>query len=139
LLVAILQFELHIHDASSLKDKRRVVRSLKDRLHREHQCSVAEVGLLDQMGTAQLGLALVGSDARHLGATLDSITLKIRAFSHEAELGDTFREIITNGSGAQPAAVQGAGEGGDGAEELDGEAVDTLAQELTRRIDSPNE
>jgi len=129
-LVAILQFELHIHDASSLKDKRRVIRSLKDRLHREHQCSVAEVGLLDQLSAAQLGLALVGSDAKHLGATLDAITAKIRGFSHEAELGDTFREIITNGLGVDvsPETATAPKPAADGQDILK-----ALAQEMTAR------
>ncbi len=98
MFIAILQFELLFKGAGSLKDKRRVVQSLKDRLHREHQCSVAEVGLTESFRAAQMGLAVVGSDGGHLGKVLDSITLKIRGFSHEAELGDVLREIISNGS-----------------------------------------
>jgi uncharacterized protein len=97
-LVAILQFEMIMKGAESLKDKRRVVQSIKDRLHREHQCSVAEVGLLDSFRAARMGLAIVGSDGRHLGQVLDNITLKLRTFSHEAQLGDVMREIISNGS-----------------------------------------
>ena len=44
MVVGILQFELLVPGATSLKDKRRVVKSVKDRLHREHLVSVAEVG-----------------------------------------------------------------------------------------------
>ncbi len=98
MFIAILQFELLFKGAESLKDKRRVVQSLKDRLHREHQCSVAEVGLTQSFRAARLGLAVVGSDGGHLGKVLDAITLKIRGFSHEAELGDVLREIVSNGS-----------------------------------------
>lgn len=93
--IGILQFDLHIHDARSIKDKRRVVSSLKDRLHREHQASVAEVALQDRMGVARLGLAIVGGDGRRLGQVLDQITLKLRSL-HEAELGDVSRQIIHN-------------------------------------------
>jgi uncharacterized protein YlxP (DUF503 family) len=92
-IVAILQFELLIPGATSLKDKRRVVASLKDRLHREHQVSVAEIGLLDIPHAARMGLALVSSDARHASATLDRITAKLRSL-RDAELGDITREIL---------------------------------------------
>ncbi len=44
--VGILQFELLIRQRRSLKDKRRVVRSVRDRLHREHLVSVAETACL---------------------------------------------------------------------------------------------
>jgi uncharacterized protein YlxP (DUF503 family) len=99
MLIAILQFELLIHGAESLKDKRRIVLSLKDRLHRNFQASVAEVGLLDSLRAARMGVAVVGSDAKYLAGVLDRITEQIRTASHEAELGDTFREIIANGIG----------------------------------------
>ena len=48
MVVGILQIEVSIDGSTSLKDKRRVVSSLKDRLHREHQVSVAEVDLLER-------------------------------------------------------------------------------------------
>lgn len=93
MVIGILQFELLIHDAESLKDKRRVVRSVKDRLHREHQVSVAEVAAQENASLAILGLALVGTDGQHVAQTLDRIVEKVRAV-HDAELGDTRREIL---------------------------------------------
>jgi len=92
-VVGILQFELLIHDPESLKDKRRVLRSVKDRLHREHQVSVAEVACQDRADLAVIGLALVGSDGKHVGQVLDRILDKLRHL-REAELGDSTREII---------------------------------------------
>ncbi len=92
-VVGILQFELLIHDPESLKDKRRVLRSVKDRLHREHQVSVAEIACQDRADLAVLGLALVGSDGRQVGQVLDRILDKLRRL-REAELGDSTREII---------------------------------------------
>jgi uncharacterized protein len=93
MIIGILQFELLLRGATSLKDKRSVVSSLKDRLHREHQAAVAEVALHDRIGVARLGLAVVGSDGKHIGQTLDRITLKLRAL-HDAQLGDTRREVL---------------------------------------------
>ena len=42
MFIAILQFHLMIDGSSGLKDKRRVVRSIKDRLHKDHMVAVAE-------------------------------------------------------------------------------------------------
>ena len=91
--IGILQFELLIRGAESIKDKRRVVKSVKDRLHREHMVSVAEVGLLDSMGAARLGLAAVSADAKYLASVLDRVVEKLRNLG-DAELGDVSREIL---------------------------------------------
>ena len=98
MIIGILQFELLIHGSESLKDKRRVVRSVKDRLHREHQVSVGEIATQDSLNVATLGLALVGSDGRHVGEVLDQITAKLRAVP-DAELGDTTRELLHGRAG----------------------------------------
>jgi len=91
--VGILQFELLIRGAESLKDKRRVVRSVKDRLHREHQVSVAEVAHLDRPAVAGMALTLVNRDARYLQSVLDTIVDKLRKLN-DAELGDCTREVL---------------------------------------------
>ncbi|MGQ0628965.1 MAG: DUF503 domain-containing protein [Phycisphaerales bacterium] len=91
--IAVLQFDLLLHDAASLKDKRRVVKSLKDRLHREHQASVAEVGSQDDCRRARIGVAIVGNDVPRLQASMDRILDKARA-QGEASLGPVFREIL---------------------------------------------
>ncbi|HBS29932.1 MAG TPA: hypothetical protein DEB06_10910 [Phycisphaerales bacterium] len=93
MVIGILQFEVIVPWSQSLKDKRRVVRSLKDRLHREHQVSVAEVGALDQHRVALLGLAVVGTDARRAGAVMDRVLAKVRAL-HDASLGSVSRDIL---------------------------------------------
>jgi uncharacterized protein YlxP (DUF503 family) len=104
MVIGLLQFELLIHASESLKDKRRVVRSVKDRLHREHQVSVAEVGTLDNPDTATMALACVGVDGRRVAEVLDRITLKLRSL-HDAELGDTSRQVL-RGTDPDPVAPQ---------------------------------
>lgn len=91
--IALLEFDLFIPGAASLKDKRRVVKGLKDRLHREHMVSVAEVALQDNHAAARLGLAAVGSDARYLSGLLDRILDKVRSLD-EAQLGEVRREVV---------------------------------------------
>lgn len=93
MVIGILQFELLIHGAQSLKDKRRVVNSVKDRFHREHLVSIAEVGRLDNPAIALLGLACVGREGKHVGEVLDKITARLRQLP-DAELGDTARQIL---------------------------------------------
>jgi uncharacterized protein YlxP (DUF503 family) len=122
MVIGILQFELIIHDPESLKDKRSVVKSLKDRLHREHMVSVAEVAAQDSLNHAILGLAVVGSDGAHIGKVLDQITAKLRA-TPDAELGECTRQVV-HGSALPEKPETPA----------DDEA---LARELLARFDEP--
>ena len=73
MVIGVLQLELSIGDAMSLKDKRRVVKSLKDRIAHGHNVSIAEVGALDQHRRAILGLAMVSNDARYVQGALSRI------------------------------------------------------------------
>ncbi|MGH7130319.1 MAG: DUF503 domain-containing protein [Phycisphaerales bacterium] len=93
MLIGILQFELLIRGAESIKDKRRVIKSVKDRLHREHLVSIAEVAHLDNPSVAGMGLAVVSRDGQYLQSVLDTITRKLRSLD-DAELGDCFREVL---------------------------------------------
>ena len=92
--IGILQFELLVHDAQSLKDKRRVVKSVKDKLHREHLVSVAEVAALDHHRLAVMGIAIVSNSTAYIAQTLDRIVAKLKALT-TAELGDCQRDILS--------------------------------------------
>lgn len=135
MIIGALQFELLIHDAESLKDKRRVVKSVKDRLHREHMVAVAEIGALESLNVAVLGLAVVGTDGQKLGETLDRISAKLMAL-HDAELGAVHRELLRGTPGEMaPAGTLAAGPGGEG----EGEGEGDLASELLAYIDAVDE
>ncbi|HRJ49314.1 MAG: DUF503 domain-containing protein [Phycisphaeraceae bacterium] len=112
MVIGILQFELLIHGAESLKDKRRVVNSVKDRFHREHLVSIAEVDGLDNPSIAVMGMAIVGREGRHIGETLDRITAKLRQLGG-AELGDTSRQILHGFTEASHHRQQGKNKGPD--------------------------
>ncbi len=94
MIIGILQVELTIGGAQSLKDKRRVVASLKDRLHREHQVAIAEVDTQDVHRTATLGMAVVSTAVPHCQSMLDGILNKLRA-GHGYVLADHRIEILT--------------------------------------------
>ncbi len=76
--VGVLQLELSIGDAMSLKDKRRVVKSLKDRIAHRHNVSVAEVAALDEHRRAVLGIAMVSNDSRYVQGALDKLVDSVR-------------------------------------------------------------
>ena len=63
MVIGVCTVVLHIPGSASLKDKRRAVKSLKDRLHSEFNLSAAEVGDLELWQRATLGLAVVSDDA----------------------------------------------------------------------------
>ena len=73
MVVGVLQLELSVGDAMSLKDKRRVVKSLKDRIAHAHNVSIAEVGALDEHRRAILGLAMVANEKSYVEGALSKL------------------------------------------------------------------
>ena len=61
MVIGVLQVELFIGDAASLKDKRRVVLSIKDRLGQDNSVAVAEVDKMDAHQVAVLGIVTVSN------------------------------------------------------------------------------
>jgi hypothetical protein len=78
MVIGVLQLELSIGDAMSLKDKRRVVRSVKDRIASGRNVSVAEVAALDSIRTAILGVAMVSNDSQYVEGALSRIVDFVR-------------------------------------------------------------
>lgn len=64
MVVGVAAWELHIQGCGSLKEKRAVVRSLKDRLRGRHNVSVAETDHQNVWQRAEISVALVASDRR---------------------------------------------------------------------------
>ena len=71
--VALVHLEFHIPAARSLKDKRRSVKSFKDRLANRYNVSVAEVDALDDRRRAVLAVVMVGNDGRYLESAMQRI------------------------------------------------------------------
>ena len=66
MIVAVAVFEIHIPHSRSLKEKRAVVRSLRDRLRSRWEVSAAEVGLQELHQRARLAVAMVASDGANV-------------------------------------------------------------------------
>jgi uncharacterized protein YlxP (DUF503 family) len=71
MVVASQTWVLSLPGCASLKEKRSVVRSLKDRLHARFRVSVSETGLQDVLARAQLSMAVVATDRNFAETVLD--------------------------------------------------------------------
>jgi uncharacterized protein len=76
--VGILRLDVSIDDAMTLKDKRRAIKSMKDRLSHRFNVSVAEVAALDNIRSAVIGIAMVSNDQAHVNAALDQVVNYVR-------------------------------------------------------------
>lgn len=72
-MVGILKFALVISDAQSLKEKRKVVKSIIVRIKNKFNVSIAEVGYNEKWQIAELGICVAGNDRRFINSTIDHI------------------------------------------------------------------
>jgi uncharacterized protein YlxP (DUF503 family) len=71
--VGLLTLELHIADAQSLKDKRQVLRSLKDQLRRDFNVAVAELEHHDVWQRSVVGIVTLSNEEKHLREVLNKV------------------------------------------------------------------
>jgi len=71
-VIGVVTWQLHLDGCSSLKDKRRVVKSLKDRLHSRFNVSVAETDHHDLWQRTELACCVVAVDRRQAASVLSS-------------------------------------------------------------------
>jgi uncharacterized protein YlxP (DUF503 family) len=93
MFVGVLQAELSIPGAFSLKEKRHVLKGLLERLRREHAVSAAEVGDQDVWNRARIGVAFVSNDARHAEAHLQKVQNRLER-DRDAVLVDAQIEVF---------------------------------------------
>lgn len=92
MIVGRLELTLNIPAARSLKDKRRVVKSLITRIHNRHNAAIAEVGDNDKWQICRLGVAVVSNRSDHANSLLTSIVKSVER-EHEMVLVDYEIEI----------------------------------------------
>jgi uncharacterized protein YlxP (DUF503 family) len=71
--VGLLTLELHLPDAQSLKDKRQVLRSLKDRLRAHFNVAVAELDFQDTWQRSVIGVVTLSNEEQHVEETLQKV------------------------------------------------------------------
>jgi hypothetical protein len=98
MFVGVLRLSLSIVGARSLKDKRSVVRSFKERVQARLKVSIAEVGGLDDPRRATLGISVVSNEASVCDHVLASVAAMANTLP-DAILTDRATEIVTFGEG----------------------------------------
>ena len=88
--VGIARVTLFVAGSHSLKEKRTVLRRLKDLVTQKFNASIAEVGENDVWQRAVVGLALVGNERRFVESQLDEVLSFIRS---KAEVLDETKEL----------------------------------------------
>ena len=86
MVLGVLTVRLALFEAVSLKDKRRVVKSIKDTVRHRYNVSVAEVDAQDVRKQAVLAFAMVGADARYIESRLSRIVDRIARGQDTGEL-----------------------------------------------------
>ena len=79
MVVGLLQVEGHAPNAQSLKDKRAVLKSLKDQLRGRFNVAVAEVNANDMWQRATLGVSALGDDRAYVAGLLREVTQWLRS------------------------------------------------------------
>ncbi len=93
--VGTCRVELHIAGNSSLKGKRRVVKSIKDRVQGRFNVSIAEVDRLDDWQRATLGIACVSNNSRLVDETLNKVVNLIEGDA-DARILDYEIDLVTH-------------------------------------------
>jgi len=93
MVVGTLIIEFRLHDNRSLKGKRKVVRSMVDKVKHRFNVAVAEIGSNDKWQKIELGISTVGNDRRHVDASLNNILTYLESL-YLAEIVDSKAEIL---------------------------------------------
>jgi uncharacterized protein YlxP (DUF503 family) len=116
MFVGVARIVLQIPGARSLKDRRRVVKSLKDRVRARLPVSVAEVGDLERYQVATLGVCVVSNDSARCSEVLSRVA-NLAAEATDALVADVGTEIVSfafGGSGVRGGIEQALERGAKG-------------------------
>ena len=89
MVIGTLTTDLLIRESGSLKDRRRVVNSLKGRIRARFNVSIADVGDQDRWQRAVLAVAVVSNDGRFANEVLSKVLRLIESEPRVEVLGQT--------------------------------------------------
>lgn len=94
--IAYLMLEIRIEAAHSLKDKRQVLRSMKDRLRNSFNVSVAEIDATDLWQRATLGVVSISDSREYLEGLMHNVEREAVRLANNAgaEVVDSFLEYV---------------------------------------------
>ncbi len=94
MLLAVLTVEYTLHGNDSLKGKRRVANSLKQKVRNTFNVAIAEAGTQDALTKLRLQVVSISNEERHLRSRMDKCLLMMEAVCHE-EMTYSDLEIIS--------------------------------------------
>ena len=72
MIVGVMQFEIYMHSSRSLKDKRKIIKGLTQKLKSKFtNLSVSEVDLLNTWKISKIAVVTVSNERKHVNSTLD--------------------------------------------------------------------
>src|SRR5215471_6516360 len=94
--IAYLTLELRIEGAHSLKDKRQVLRSVKDRLRNSFNISIAEIEVTDLWQRATLGVVSISDSRDYLQGLMQNVEREAARLANNAgaEIVDSFVDYL---------------------------------------------
>jgi uncharacterized protein len=93
MIIGVLNMELAIPGAMSLKDKRRATKSLKTRLGNRYNCSLAELDHHEVWNRASIAACVISTAHGHMSSQMDEI-VRFAATHHLVELIDYSIETL---------------------------------------------
>ncbi|MBN1277534.1 MAG: DUF503 domain-containing protein [Deltaproteobacteria bacterium] len=93
MVIGTLKIDFHLSDNRSLKGKRKIIRSILDKVRSRFNASIAEVGSNDKWQKIELGISVVGNDRRHIDSSLNHILAYIESL-YLAEIINIEMEIL---------------------------------------------
>jgi len=97
--IGVARVALYLDESFSLKDKRRVVRSLVQRVRNQFNVAIAEVGDLDDVRAATLAIVCVSNSAPHADEMLATVVRFVESRVEEGVVGEIATELIPYGDG----------------------------------------
>lgn len=95
MIIGTAAIHIHLHGIGSLKDKRRIVKSLVERLKSRFNFSVAEVAAQDSKISAVIGLVTVANDSAFVNRAIDKVIEFVRR-DGRFYMGNVNREIFSS-------------------------------------------
>ncbi|NLY17715.1 MAG: DUF503 domain-containing protein [Clostridiaceae bacterium] len=93
MVAGILKLTVHIGGMTSLKEKRRVVKSILNKIRVKFNVSAAETGRQDEWNLCEMGFSCVSNEASHADGMLSAI-FRFIEFDGRVEIIDSHYEII---------------------------------------------
>jgi len=94
MVVGLCTIELQIPESASLKDKRRVLKSVVSRVRQKFNVSIAEVDHQDSWQLATLAVVCVSADARYVQGLLERVVSFIEGAHLDLVLLDYRNELF---------------------------------------------